>query len=61
MRKLLFGETWQLPVGVFAAVAVAGALRVIAGAGGWWRDAGGFVLLALVAVVLVGAVGVRRR
>lgn len=61
MRKLLFGETWELPVGVAIAVALSGGLRAIAGAGGWWRDAGGFVLLVLVALVLVAALADRRR
>lgn len=56
MRKLLFGETWELPVGVFTAIAVAGLVRVLAGPHGWWREVGGFVLLAILFAVLVAAV-----
>jgi hypothetical protein len=46
--KLLFGETRALPAGV-GVVLLAGLL--LKGAG-WWHDAGGFVLLAGVIVVL---------
>ncbi|HEX2016375.1 MAG TPA: hypothetical protein VGN69_06740 [Solirubrobacteraceae bacterium] len=51
LRKLVLGETWTLPVGIGVAVGVAAGLRVLVGAGGWWADAGGLVLL----VGLVGA------
>ena len=44
-----------LPIGVALAVGVAGLLRALAGDHGWWRDAGGFVLLALVLVALLAA------
>jgi hypothetical protein len=57
LRKLVLGETWALPIGVGVAVGAAGVLRAVAGDGGWWRDAGGFVLLCLVVVALLTAVG----
>ena len=56
LRKLVLGETWVLPIGVALAVGVAGILRAVAGDHGWWRDAGGFVLLGfIVAALLVAA------
>ena len=39
LRKLVFGETWTVPVGVFATLVVALLLR----GEGWWV---GFVVLA---------------
>jgi hypothetical protein len=48
LRKLILGETWTLPAAVAVALAVAGVLRAVSGAHGWWQDSGGFVLLALV-------------
>ena len=57
LRKLVLGETWTLPIGVAVAVGAAGVLRALAGDGGWWRDAGGFVLLALIVLALLVAVG----
>jgi hypothetical protein len=57
LRKLILGETWALPIGVALAVGVAAVLRAAAGDHGWWRDAGGFVLLGLVLVALLAAVG----
>jgi hypothetical protein len=56
-RKLVLGETWTLPGGIAVAVLIAAALRLISGAGGWWRPAGGFVLAAL----LVGALAASLR
>ena len=50
LRKLVFGETVALPVGVFLVLAVGLALEALAGS--WWEEAGGFVLLALVVAVL---------
>ena len=55
LRKLVLGETWTLPIGVALAVGMAGALRALAGDGGWFRHAGGFVLLALVLVALTAS------
>ena len=54
LRKLVFGETRVLPVGIFAIVAVAVLLDHLGG--GWWRDAGGFALLAAVAALLGASV-----
>jgi hypothetical protein len=60
LRKLVLGETWALPIGIAVAVAIAGVLRVVAGPGGWWQQAGGFVLLALLVAVFAVAVVLRR-
>jgi hypothetical protein len=60
LRKLVLGETWSLPIGIAVAVLVAFAVREAAGAGGWWEDAGGFVLLGLLLVAFVTAVRFRR-
>jgi hypothetical protein len=57
VRKLVLGETWTLPFGVAVAVGCCGVLSALAGDAAWWRDAGGFVLLALVLVALLVAVG----
>jgi hypothetical protein len=57
LRKLVLGETWALPIGVAVAVGCAGVLRALAGHASWWRDGGGFVLLALVLCALLVAVG----
>jgi hypothetical protein len=61
LRKLVLGETWTLPIGVALAVGACALLRSAAGADGWWRDGGGFVLLALVVAALLAAVGRPRR
>jgi hypothetical protein len=60
LRKLVLGETWALPIGIAVAVAIAGVLRVVAGPGGWWEQAGGFLLLALLVVAFAVAVVPRR-
>jgi hypothetical protein len=59
VAKLLFGETWLLPVGLAVAVAAALVLRDVLG--DEWGHAGGFVLLAGVIVVLVLSVGTSSR
>jgi hypothetical protein len=61
LRKLVLGETWTLPIGVALAVGATALARALAGDHGWWRDAGGFVLLALVLLALLAAVGRPRR
>ena len=50
LRKLVLGETIALPVGVALVLAIGLALEELAGS--WWEQDGGFVLLALVVVVL---------
>ena len=52
LRKLVFGETWTLPLGVFATLALALTLDWLADGAAWWRHAGGFIVLACVLVVL---------
>ena len=52
LRKLVLGETWTLPLGVLATLALALVLDAVAGDTGWWRHAGGFLLLACVLVAL---------
>jgi hypothetical protein len=52
LRVLVLGETRSLPLGVAAAVLIAALVRELAGPDGWWRDAGGLLLLALVIAAL---------
>ena len=52
LRKLVLGETWTLPLGVFATLALALVLDAVAGDTPWWRHAGGFLLLACVLIAL---------
>jgi hypothetical protein len=55
LRKLLLGETWLLPLGVAAIVAVADlVIRPLAPAA--WSHLGGFLVLAAVAALLVAGV-----
>ena len=63
LRKLVFGETWVLPIGVLATLALALTLHEVAGDTAWWRHAGGFVLLACVLAVLTASLApaLRRR
>jgi cyanate permease len=60
LRKLVLGETWSLPLGIAAAVGAAFVVRAAAGADGWWHDAGGFALLALLVVAFLAALRFRR-
>jgi hypothetical protein len=55
LRKLVLGETWALPLGVFATLAFGLALDRLADGAGWWEHAGGFVLLACVLVALTAS------
>ena len=57
IRKLVFGETWTLPIGVALAVGACAIVRAVAGDHGWWHSGGGFVLLALIVLALLAAVG----
>ena len=61
LRKLVLGETWVLPLGVFAVVALALTLEWIADGAGWWVHAGGFIVLACVVVVLWASLAPARR
>jgi len=61
LRKLLLGETWTLPLGVAVAIAVSFLVRGAVDGGDWWPHAGGFLLLALVIVVLAVSVNGPRR
>jgi hypothetical protein len=60
LRKLVLGETWSLPLGIALAVGGAFLVREAAGTSGWWEDAGGFVLLALLVVAFLAALRFRR-
>jgi hypothetical protein len=59
LRKLIFGETVALPVGV--GIVLVAALALHAWATSWWPEAGGFILLALVVVVLAAALAPAHR
>jgi hypothetical protein len=61
LRKLLLGETWALPAGIVVALGLAVAIRALAGPDGWWRDVGGWLLFAALAVALGAAIGRPRR
>ena len=52
LRKLVLGETWTLPLGVFLTLAVALVLDAAVGGTALWRVAGGFLLLACVLLAL---------
>jgi membrane associated rhomboid family serine protease len=60
LRKLILGETWALPAGVFATLAVGLVLDALEGDDAWWQHAGGFVILALVMIALFAALPRRR-
>jgi hypothetical protein len=60
VRKLVLGETWALPIGIFLAVGLAAVLSAVAGSADWWEDSGGFVLLGLLAAAFVAGLGFRR-
>ena len=51
LRRLIFGETWTIPAGVAAALALAGILRAALPEHAW-RNIGGFCLAALVIAAL---------
>ena len=55
LKQLVLGETWVLPLGIAAVLAVGGlVVRPLAPA--LWHDAGGFILLAGVLGVLLAGV-----
>jgi hypothetical protein len=55
LKKLLFGETWLLPIGI-AVVLIVVALVIRPLDRHLWTDVGGFVLLAGVVAVLLTCV-----
>ena len=59
LRKLIFGETIALPVGVGFVLLAALALDRLGG--DLWEDDGGFVLLALVVAVLAASLAPAHR
>ncbi len=59
LKKLLFGETWLLPLGLAATIVATLLVREVLGDG--WHDIGGFVLLAGVAGVLLASVAISAR
>jgi len=61
LRKLVFGETWSLPLGVLATLALGLTLRWLADGAAWWERGGGFVLLACVLVALTISLAPARR
>lgn len=58
LRHLILGETWTIPLGVGASLALAVLVRAALSEHAW-HSAGGFVLVALVAAAL--AVSLRTR
>jgi hypothetical protein len=55
LKKLLLGETWLLPLGLLAILAAAGLIaRPLLDTA--WKHAGGFILLAAVAGLLLASV-----
>ena len=59
LRKLIFGETVVLPVGIGLLLVIALALEEWAGS--WWPRAGAFILLALVVAVLAASLAPAHR
>jgi membrane protein implicated in regulation of membrane protease activity len=58
LKKLLFGETWLLPLGIAAVLVVAGILSDVLDS---WATIGGFLLLAGVLAVLLASVAIPAR
>jgi hypothetical protein len=56
LRKLILGETWTLPLGVAATIAVGALLDVAVGDGSAWHRGGGWALFVLLAATLTAAV-----
>jgi hypothetical protein len=54
LKKLLFGETWLLPIGLAAAIGATLLIRHLLGS--HWHQLGGFVLLAAVTALVVTSV-----
>jgi hypothetical protein len=51
LRHLILGETWTIPLGVGASLALAVLVRAVVSAQAW-HTAGGFVLAVLIATAL---------
>ena len=61
LRKLVLGETWSLPLGVLATLALGLTLEWVADGASWWVDFGGYVLLVCVVVALSVSLAPARR
>lgn len=59
LRKLLFGETWFLPLGIALVVGLAALASVVTES--LWRELGGPVLLAAILALLVASVARERQ
>ena len=57
LRTLVLGETRLLPAGIALAVGAGAALEALSDGAGWWRSAGGVVLV----VLLLGALALSVR
>jgi hypothetical protein len=55
LRALIFGETWTIPLGIAATVAIAVLLRSLL-PDHLWHEAGGFALAGMVATTLVTSI-----
>ncbi|MDP9345482.1 MAG: hypothetical protein M3P44_07135 [Actinomycetota bacterium] len=55
LRKLILGETWALPLGIAATIALGAALHAAVGEASWWRGGGGVVVFALAGASLWAA------
>lgn len=60
LRRMIFGETWSLPVGVAIAIVATLLARSLSGEHSWWHTGGGFLLAGLVAVAVVASALARR-
>jgi hypothetical protein len=49
LRKLILGETWALPLGIAATIALGAVLHAAFGEDSWWHHGGGVVVLVLAA------------
>jgi hypothetical protein len=59
LRQLILGETWTIPLGVGAALALAVLIRAALPEGAW-QAAGGFTLAALLVAALTWSLRTRR-
>ena len=47
LRKLILGETWALPLGIAATIALGAVMHAAFGDDAWWRHGGGVVVFVL--------------